>query len=35
MESLGCRRANDLLLLAARHQHELGKREPRRETMAG
>ncbi|MEJ1098758.1 MULTISPECIES: response regulator transcription factor [unclassified Pseudoxanthomonas] len=23
MESLGCRRANDLLLLAARHQHEL------------
>jgi DNA-binding CsgD family transcriptional regulator len=26
MESLGCRRANDLLLLAARHQHELGER---------
>ncbi len=23
MESLGCRRANDLVLLAARHQHEL------------
>jgi len=23
MEALGCRRANDLLLLAARHQHEL------------
>ena len=23
MESLGCRRANDLLLLAARHQNEL------------
>lgn len=23
MESLGCRRANELLLLAARHQHEL------------
>ena len=23
MESLGCRSANDLLLLAARHQHEL------------
>ena len=23
MESLGCRRASDLLLLAARHQHEL------------
>lgn len=24
MEALGCRRASDLLLLAARHQHELG-----------